>query len=97
MDDDRDHDDTPYIPSPGYVFPMSNEMVIYAKKWALSMGYALVIARSTTKDEELTRIYLQCDQGRKPKARQESSRLICHEHATSSDIIGCRLQCRAVQ
>jgi hypothetical protein len=40
------------------------------------MGYALVIAKSTTKDNELTRIYLQYDQGRKPKARQESSRLI---------------------
>ena len=70
----HDHNDTPYIPSLGHVFPTSDEIVTYAKEWALSMGYALVIARSTTKDDELTRIYLRCDRGGKPKARQESSR-----------------------
>jgi hypothetical protein len=73
--DDHDHNDT-HIPSLGHVFLTSNDMVTYTKEWALSIGYALVIARSTTKDDELTRIYLRCDRGGKPKAGQESSRLI---------------------
>ena len=64
------------IPSLGHIFPTSKELVAFAKEWAQSIGYALVIARSTTKDDELTRVYLRCDRGGKPKARQESSCLI---------------------
>ena len=46
--------DTPYIPSLAYIFPTPDKIVTYTKEWALLVGYALVITRSTTKDNELT-------------------------------------------
>jgi hypothetical protein len=42
----------------------------------LSYGYTLVLARSTKKDGKLTRVYLRCVRGGKPKAKQEKTRLI---------------------
>jgi hypothetical protein len=40
------------------------------------IGYALVIARTTKNKDEITRVYLRCDRGGRPKAGQENTRLI---------------------
>jgi hypothetical protein len=49
------------IPSLGHIFPDSQGLVNFAKDWAESIGYALVIARTTKNKDEITRVYLQCD------------------------------------
>jgi hypothetical protein len=64
------------IPSLGHIFSTHEEMITYTKEWALTVGYALIIARTTKRDNELTRVYLRCDRGGKPKAGQEKTRLI---------------------
>jgi hypothetical protein len=65
------------IPSLGHVFPDSQGLVDFAKDWAESVGYALVIARTTKNNkDEVTRVYLRCDRGGRPKAGQENTRLV---------------------
>jgi hypothetical protein len=74
--DSEDNKTTRNIPSLGHIFSTSEELIAFAKDWAESVGYALVTARTTKKNDKLTRVYLRCDRGSKPKARQESTRLI---------------------
>ena len=74
--DSENDEATRNIPSLGHIFSDSEELIAFAKDWAKSVGYALVTGRTTKKNDKLTRIYLRCDRGGKPKARQESTRLI---------------------
>jgi hypothetical protein len=71
---DSEVDETPKdIPSLGHIFPDSQGLVDFAKDWAESIRYALVIARTTKNNkDEITRIYLRCDRGGRPKAGQEN-------------------------
>jgi hypothetical protein len=66
----------PTIPPLGCIFSTHEDLLTYAKEWTLPYGYTLVLARSTKKDGRLTRVYLRCDRGGKPKAGQEKTRLI---------------------
>ena len=70
-------DDTPDLPAFGHIFQTDADLVEYAQGWAIEARYALVIARSTRDDSgEKNRVYLRCDRGSKPKAEQETTRLI---------------------
>jgi hypothetical protein len=66
--DSTDEDHLEDLPSLGHMFSTYKEMITYTKEWALTVSYALVIARTTKIDDELTRIYLRCNRGGKLKA-----------------------------
>src|SRR6266487_2733461 len=75
--DSSKNDDTPELPSFGHVFQTSGDLVEYAQGWGVEAGYALIIARSTRNNVgEKSRVYLRCDRGGRPKAGQETTRLI---------------------
>ena len=75
--DNSDDEDTLDLPSFSYIFQTDVDLIEYAQGWAIKAGYALIIARSTCSNKgEKTRTYLRCDRGGKPKAGQESTRLI---------------------
>jgi hypothetical protein len=75
--DSSESDDTPQLPSFGYVFQTSEDLVEYAQGWGIEARYALIIARSTrNRAGKKSRVYLRCDRGSLPKVGQETTRLI---------------------
>jgi hypothetical protein len=71
-------DDTSELSSFGHIFQTEDELIKYTQDWGIEAGYPLVILRSTRDRNtgQKDQVYLQCDQGGKPKPSYEATRLI---------------------